>query len=300
MPATLRNSKSELPEGVLECSLVTPVLHPASGLLRAVGYTRVSTAEQAEHGYGLPVQAQRIVDFAREERHELAHVFEDGGVRGALPLAEREGLRAALEYVRERRDDPVPVSAVIVARFDRLGRDALESLLAEREFARLGATVLYAEGLNGEDPQTKFMRHLMHGMAELDKDMLVSRLAAGRRAKRAAGLYAGGRPRLGFRPEGDVLVPCRDAKGELEGPARVIAWMFMRVAKDRWTTRRVAVALNERHALGVKWDAARVSRILVCEDYKRGSRPIVDPRVWNKAQQVLASRRRGGPVAQAA
>ncbi len=261
---------------------------------RAVGYVRVSTADQAENGYGLPAQAQRVVDFARAESYELASVLEDGGVSGSLPLAERPGLRDALEYVKHRRMDPVPVTAVIVARFDRLGRDALESLLAEREFARLGAQVLYAEGLNAQDAQTKFMRHLMHGMAELDRDMLVGRLAAGRRAKKAKGLYSGGRPRMGFRPEGDVLVPMRDAKGELEGQARVVAWIFLRVAKDRWTTRKAADALNERGALGLKWDTARVTRILNCEDYKRGDRPIVDPRIYNRAHAVLAARRRGG------
>lgn len=258
---------------------------------RAVGYCRVSTAEQVQ-GYGLDVQRQRVLDFARDEGYELVGIYDDPAVRGALPLYEREGLTEALNVVREREADPFPVEALIVARFDRLGRDALESLLAEREFGKFGAATLYAEGMNGDDPQTRFMRHVLHGVAQLDKDMLVSRLKAGRDAKRAAGLYSGGRPRFGFRPEGDVLVPMRNQRGELEGEARVVHWIFMRIAKDRWTIRRVADALNEKRALGVKWDAARISRITSYEGYKLGLDPLVDPRIFNRAQQVLASRRR--------
>lgn len=258
---------------------------------RAVGYVRVSTESQTE-GYGLDVQKQRIIDFAREHDYDLIGVEADPGVTGMLPLYDRPGLTGALAIVRQRQGDPFPVDAVIVARFDRLGRDTLESLLAEREFGRFGARVLYGEGMNGDDPQQRFMRTVLHGVAQLDRDMLIARMRAGREAKKAAGLYSGGRPRFGFRPEGDRLVPMRDSRGELEAEAKLVAWIFLRIAKDRWTTRKVAAHLNERRALGVKWDSARVTRILKCADYKLGERPIVDPRVWNRAQTVLASRRR--------
>jgi DNA invertase Pin-like site-specific DNA recombinase len=99
-----------------------------------------------------------------------------------------------LALVRERRHDPLPITVVLVDRFDRLRRDAFESLTAEREFRRLGAQVQYVAGVNGDDPQTKFMRHVMHGMAEPDKDTLVD-LRSGREAKAAAGGYVGGVPR---------------------------------------------------------------------------------------------------------
>src|SRR5688572_18733107 len=107
----------------------------ASGL-RAVGYVRVSTQEQARDGYGLPVQKQAVIDFCRQQGYELVAMYEDAGVSGTLPLWEREDLRAALVDVRQRKDDPLPVTALVVARFDRLARDTLQALLIEQDFQR--------------------------------------------------------------------------------------------------------------------------------------------------------------------
>lgn len=255
----------------------------AAALRRAISYRRVSTREQAVDGYGLVVQAQHVTDFARDERWDHMEEFEDAGVKGELPLHERPDLRAALVYVRERQRDPIPVTAVLVDRFDRLGRDAFESLTAEREFRRLGAEVLYVAGMNGDDPQTKFMRHVMHGMAELDKDMLVARLRSGKEAKAAQGGYVGGRPRLGWRAEDRELVVDPEAAGVIVGICKAIG--------SGWSLRRVAGHLHAQRALGQSWDAGKVRGIVRDERYKLGSSPIVDPRIWNRANARLDERR---------
>jgi hypothetical protein len=39
-----------------------------------LGYVRVSSHEQADHGYGLPVQEQRIVDFRGQQSLELVMI----------------------------------------------------------------------------------------------------------------------------------------------------------------------------------------------------------------------------------
>lgn len=254
--------------------------------MKAIGYIRVSSTGQAQDGYGLDVQTQEVVDYCREHGYELVSVESDPGARGALPLGQRPGLRSALEVVRERRDDPVPVG-VVVTRFNRLGRDTLESLLAEREFVRAGARVEYVDGLNGDTPELKFMRTVMHGMSELDKDLLVAKLANGKAAKKArdgATAYTGGRPRIGYRGHKGALVVDEDA-------ARVVRFIFLRVAKDRWSTRRVASVLDERRALGRRWDQSKVRKVLHHDGYKLGKDPMVDPRVWNRAHAVLANKR---------
>jgi site-specific DNA recombinase len=260
---------------------------------RVVGYVRVSTTEQAEQGYGLDVQRQALTDWARANGYDLVHIYEDAGVRGALPLAERAGLRDALAHVRQAKDDPIPVAGVIT-RFNRLGRDAMESLLAEREFHRTGATVFYVDGLNGDTPELKFMRHVMHGVAELDKDMLVARLAAGRQAKAAQGGYAGGRPKIGWRSVDKELVVD-------EAAAKIVRGIFAHVAKG-WSLRRIARFLDERRALGRTWDARRVHRIVSDPRYKAGGagHAIVDPRLFNKANAELAKRRTRSEQATAA
>jgi site-specific DNA recombinase len=244
----------------------------------------VSTQEQADRGYGLPVQRERIRAFCRSEGWRLVDVYEDPGVPGTSALHERDGLSAALAAVgRSQHNATVPpITGVVVARFDRLARDTLQALLIERDFTKVGAGVWSADGMNGD--QT--MRELMHVLSSAERRALVARLAAGRKAKAAQGGYVGGRPRLGYSAAGGELVV-----NELE--AKVVRGIFMHVAKDGWTVRRVASDLDGRHALGRRWDAARVHGVLRWEGYKLGHSPIVDARIWNRAQAVLASRRRG-------
>jgi site-specific DNA recombinase len=255
----------------------------AAALRRAISYRRVSTREQAEDGYGLVVQAQHVTDFARAERWDHVEEFEDAGVKGELPLHQRPDLRAALAYVRERQHDPIPITAVLVDRFDRLGRDAFESLAAEREFKRLGAQVLYVAGMNGDDPQTRFMRHVMHGMAELDKDMLVARLRSGKEAKAAQSGYVGGRPKVGWRAEDRELVVDPEAAGVVRGICKAVS--------EGWSLRRVAGHLHEQRTLGQSWTAGKVRGIARDPRYKLGAQPIVDPRIWNRANARLDERR---------
>jgi len=88
----------------------------------AVGYLRVSTTEQADHGYGLDAQRARIEEFCERERLGLAAVFEDPGVSGTRPLEDREGLVVALTRARE-----LDAAALVVARLDRLARDTRRS-----------------------------------------------------------------------------------------------------------------------------------------------------------------------------
>ena len=127
---------------------------------RALAYTRVSTTEQVQHGLGLAVQQQAVVDHCRREDVELVESFEDPGVSGTLPLHERPGLAAALAMVKEREQDPLPITALVVARWDRLARDTLEALLIEREFKRHGVQVLAADGTPVDRTMVEFMHVL--------------------------------------------------------------------------------------------------------------------------------------------
>ena len=251
--------------------------------MRVVTYTRVSTREQAENGYGLDSQRQEITDFCRREGYELVEIFEDGGKSGDLPLADREGLMASLVYAEERRDDPVPITGVVVSAFGRLGRDTLESLLAEREFLRTDTRVLCALGANGDDPQTKFMRTVLMAAAELDKAMLLARMAHGKKMKAKRGGYAGGRPPLGWRAEGKELVA-----DDLQ--AQVVRQIFRKVGRDGYSVAALEAEMNMHKVLGRKWSKKGLLAILHREAYKLGDDPIVDPRIWNRANRALSER----------
>lgn len=116
------------------------------------------------------------MDWCRSAGVELVATYGDPGVSGTLALHKREGMAAALDAVRARQQDLMPVTALVVARWDRLARDTLVSLLVEQEFTRLGCTVLSADGI-GVDQTT---RELFMVLASAERRNLVARMKAGR------------------------------------------------------------------------------------------------------------------------
>jgi hypothetical protein len=111
-------------------------------------------------------------------------------------------------------------------------------------------------------------------------------LQAHRQAKAAAGGYVGGRPATGYEAyRGALRINLPEAE--------VVRWIFDRCANDGWSIRAIARALDSERTLGRRWHTTTVMEILHREDYKRGpvGNRIIDPRTWNRAQAVLATRR---------
>jgi DNA invertase Pin-like site-specific DNA recombinase len=86
---------------------------------QAIGYTRVSTAQQKRSGLGLEAQRKEIERFALAEGYTIASWYQDIQTgKGADALNLRPGLRAALSHSRKLR------SPLIVAKLDRLARNS--------------------------------------------------------------------------------------------------------------------------------------------------------------------------------
>jgi DNA invertase Pin-like site-specific DNA recombinase len=86
---------------------------------QAIGYTRVSTAEQGRSGLGLEAQRQAIENFAKAEGITIAGWHEDVQTgKGSDAIAQRPGLRAALREAKKAK------GALIVAKLDRLARNS--------------------------------------------------------------------------------------------------------------------------------------------------------------------------------
>ena len=69
----------------------------------AVGYIRVSTEEQAAHGYGLNSQRKAVEAFAERQGSELVAMVEDPAVSGATKPSDRwVGSRMAVTAARAK------------------------------------------------------------------------------------------------------------------------------------------------------------------------------------------------------
>jgi DNA invertase Pin-like site-specific DNA recombinase len=162
---------------------------PFKDIARAIGYRRVSTAEQAGSGLGLDAQEAAIAAAAARLELPLTATFTDAGVSGGLALAQRPGLLLALEAIRKG-------DVLIVAKRDRLGRDVLNVAMFERLAERKGARIVSAagEGTDTNDPTSRLMRQIVDSFAEYERAIIRARTRAALAVKKARGERVGGIP----------------------------------------------------------------------------------------------------------
>jgi site-specific DNA recombinase len=182
-------------------------------MTKAVGYIRVSTDIQVEQGYGLEIQRQDIETYCANNGIELMGIFEDKGISGAK-LFERRGLMNMIDYL-ERHDG---IDLILVPKMDRLSRDAMALGWIEFEIQRRGIkaaihSLIESENQENNSAIARMQKMLIAYIAEIERERIAQRLAAGRAHKRSKGGYAGGRAPLGYTSElGSKVLHINEAK----------------------------------------------------------------------------------------
>lgn len=177
---------------------------------RALGYLRVSTAEQGDSGLGLTSQ-RRSIEQAADARGWQLTVRQD--VASGKTTRNRPALAACLDDLAQGRAD-----ALIVAKLDRLIRSVAD-FAAIVEAAKRQGWALVALDLNVDTstPQGEFMANVMASMAQFERRLIGQRtkdaLAVAKAEGPKPGKLAVGRPRV---ISGGVVtaVLCRRQEGE--------------------------------------------------------------------------------------
>jgi DNA invertase Pin-like site-specific DNA recombinase len=175
----------------------------AGALLKALGYIRCSTAEQAIEGISLDAQRSRIASWCEATGAVLVEVIEDAGVSGTRTLADRPGGAHIASLLAER--NPM-VETVVVARLDRLGRDAAETLTCLRQFAKgTVGLVSVADRIDLGTATGRAMAQMSAVFAELERALIAQRTADALGELRSRGQVFGPVP-YGFTRDGEHLV----------------------------------------------------------------------------------------------
>ena len=231
-------------------------------IIQAGAYIRVSTDEQAESGYGLPLQRERITAQIAAKGWELYKVYEDGGQSGGS--LERPALNAMLADISAGK-----LQAVVVYKLDRLSRKQRDTMyLIEDVFLRLGVELVsITESLDTSSPAGRAMIGMLSVFAQLERDTITERMSGGRKQKAKAGGYAGGCAAIGYRAERGKKELCEDKE-----KAATVRRVF-EIYETARTLQQIADRLNaEGHTTkrGAKFTPMQVSRILNRRDLYNG------------------------------
>lgn len=157
-------------------------------------YIRVSTEEQAQHGYSIDNQKDRLEAYCKSQGWNNFRFYIDDGYTGTN--MDRPALQKLIKDVNEGK-----IQTVIVYRLDRLGRKQkdvlhlLEDVFDKNNVAFKSAT----EPFDTSTPLGKAMLGILAVFAQLERDTIVERVTSAMQMRTKKGLWNGGPVTLGYR-----------------------------------------------------------------------------------------------------
>lgn len=222
--------------------------------MKAVGYIRVSTEEQATGGVSLAAQREKLEAYAKLYELELVAIVEDAG-QSAKTL-NRTGLQAALAMLRRGEAD-----GLVIAKLDRLTRSVgdWQALIDEFFGERAGKQLLsVADSIDTRTAAGRLVLNVLLSVAQWEREAIAERTRDALQHKIRRGERCG-EVRFGFDlgPDGVSLVPNADEQQAIG---------IIRELRDAGQTlRQIAAKLT---ALGIrtkkgrgKWTHTAVGKI---------------------------------------
>lgn len=277
-------------------------------MVRCAIYTRKSSEEGLEQDFN-SLDAQRaacsayILSQASEGWSEIAGQYDDGGISGGT--LERPALQRLLADVAAGRID-----IIVVYKVDRLTRSLLDfARLVEAFDAANASFVSVTQSFNTTTSMGRLTLNMLLSFAQFEREVTAERIRDKIAASKARGMWMGGIPPLGYRPDGRTLAIIPEQAALVEG-------IFRRYL-DIGNVRLLAEALKkdgilapERStATGKKMGGRPLTRgqlylMLGCRTYRGEVRhhdaihpglheAIIGQDLWDAVQAMLASNRQG-------
>lgn len=220
--------------------------------MKAIGYIRVSTTEQATEGVSMAAQRAKIEAYALASGFELLAIHEDAGISG-YKAANRPGLQAAMAAACANK------GVLIVYSLSRFARNTREAIELCDTLGDAGADLVsLTEKIDTTSPAGKLIFRMMAALAEFERDQLKERVSEAMAYAKAQGRRVGTIP-FGFDLGADR---CHLVPNEAE---QASIGMIQRFRSEGLSLREIAARLNEQgipSKTGKGWSAKTVLGIL--------------------------------------
>lgn len=156
-------------------------------------YVRVSTAHQAEEGYSIPQQIERLQKYCEAMGWIVVKIYTDDGYSGGS--LDRPAMNQMIQEIEAGHAD-----IVLVDKLDRLSRSQFDTLyMIQKVFDANGvAFVSRNEAFDTSTPFGKAMVGILAVFAELERSRIKERMMDGQEGRAKEGKFRGG----GFIPTG--------------------------------------------------------------------------------------------------
>lgn len=290
---------------------------------RYVTYFRVSSERQVEMN---TIQSQKVYaqKYIANRNLNIINSYEDDGVSGMLPLSQRP---AGSQLMRDAANHEFDY--ILVYKLDRLGRDAVDTLVTIRDLNYLGIHIVsMTENINEQSTEDDLETPLRIIFADHERKKFLQRSRDGMERKAREGKYLGGIVPFGYVKTSDGYIAINDLP--IDGhpdwsEKKMVEYMYKSLADDKkatsWTIANffngigLPTAYKNGHATTAKrthnncmyWRGSAITRIVhstvnkgLRQYGKRTKNPdkkiivqkvpaIVDEETWEKANAKLKS-----------
>ncbi len=256
-------------------------------------YVRVSTTSQAEEGYSIEEQIDKLESYCKIKDWTVYKVYTDGGFSGSN--TERPALEKLIKDADKKKFD-----TVLVYKLDRLSRSQKDTLfLIEDVFIKNGIEFLsLQENFDTSTPFGKAMIGLLSVFAQLEREQIKERMQLGKLGRAKAGksmMWAKTSYGYDYHKETGTMTI---------NPVQSLAikFIFESYLSGRSIT-KLRDDLNEKFPKEKPWNYRAVRGILgnpvycgynqfMGEIYKGNHEPIISKEDFDKTQKELKIRQR--------
>ena len=276
--------------------------------LRCAIYTRKSSEEGLAQDFNsLDAQHEACAAYIKSQASEgwklIRERYDDGGISGGT--LDRPALKRLLADIAAGQID-----IVVVYKVDRLTRSLLDFAKLVEAFDKAGTSfVSVTQSFNTTDSMGRLTLNMLLSFAQFEREVTAERIRDKIAQSKARGMWMGGTPPIGYRPDGRSLAI-------VEQDAAIVRHIFNRYA-ELGNVRLLAMDLEKsrihspsrstttgRAFGGRPFSRGHLYRILSNPIYisriDHGGRlheanhlPIVEQGLWDHVQAILASNRNG-------
>jgi DNA invertase Pin-like site-specific DNA recombinase len=158
--------------------------------MNVICYLRVSTDEQADHGYSLPQQEAVLRKYCEINQYNIIDIYpEDHSAK----TFDRPKWKLIMEYIQRNRGK---VDLILCNRWDRFSRNEYDAKTVIRELHKLDVTVNTVEQpLDLRNPDNKLLLSLYLTLPEIENDKISMRTAEGSWRARIEGCWTAQAPK---------------------------------------------------------------------------------------------------------
>jgi site-specific DNA recombinase len=264
--------------------------------INVITYGRVSTDEQADHGFSLNHQEEMLKKYCGiKEYTNLKHFTEDYSAKNF----DRPEWKILMDYVKKNRNS---IDMVLFTKWDRFSRNIEGALTVIRQLSSMGIEVNSIEQpLDLSIPDNKVMLAMYLILPEVENDKISQRTKDGMRRAKKEGCFMGKAP-FGYSNakimEKTSMEPNSDSK--------IVLKAFTEVAKGIEPVEVIRKKIKEEYGLKVEkqqfYNMLRnitYSGMISIPEYKKEKEeivkaihePIIDLELFKKVQNVLDGRK---------